>query len=186
LGHTGATSGPRTTGPQRITTVIAGPSSAQLSGHTRAGVAGRRDPPGISDTDRLTRLSRCLRRLANKASARWAPASPSGRADDLRAGLRARCPRRPCPRRALSIGRQGSSTDNHGPLPPTCSISPSGAVRRCFPAPGTLREQSEGEVEHVTAAGVVRAMQQRPGLSGIRHGCPNRWSRERESPADDA
>jgi hypothetical protein len=39
----GATSGPRTTGPQRTTTVSVGPSSAQLSTGTRVGVAGRSD-----------------------------------------------------------------------------------------------------------------------------------------------
>jgi hypothetical protein len=35
-------------------------------------------------------------------------------------------PRRPCPRCALRIGRQRSSTDNHGPCPclSTCRISP--------------------------------------------------------------
>jgi hypothetical protein len=38
--------GPRTTGPQRTTSVTAGPSSAQLTGHAEAGVAGRRGPPG--------------------------------------------------------------------------------------------------------------------------------------------
>ena len=43
---------------------------------------------------------------------------------------------RPCPRRALTIGRQRSPTDNHGrcPCPPTCSIGPYGAARACFPS----------------------------------------------------
>jgi hypothetical protein len=45
-------------------------------------------------------------------------------------------PRRPCPKRALSTGPQRSSTDNHGRCPcrPSCSISPSGAVRGSFPS----------------------------------------------------
>lgn len=40
-----------------------------------------------------------------------------------------RRPYRPCPQRALRIGRQRSSTDNHGrcSCPLSCSISPSGA-----------------------------------------------------------
>jgi hypothetical protein len=50
-GHIGATSGPRTTGPQWTTTVIAGPSSAQLAGQAEADVAGRRDPRQVSDTE---------------------------------------------------------------------------------------------------------------------------------------
>jgi hypothetical protein len=52
--------------------------------------------------------------------------------------LRAHRPRRPCPRRALSIGRQRSFTDNHGrcPCPPSCRIGPNGAVRGCFPSWG--------------------------------------------------
>jgi hypothetical protein len=40
------------------------------------------------------------------------------------------------PRRALSIGRQRSSTDDHGPCvrPSSCRISPSRAARGCFPS----------------------------------------------------
>jgi hypothetical protein len=42
---------------------------------------------------------------------------------------------RPCPRRALTIGRQRSPTDNHGrcPCSPTWSIRPSGTGRVSFP-----------------------------------------------------
>jgi hypothetical protein len=45
-------------------------------------------------------------------------------------------PRRPCPRRALTIGRQRSSTDNHGscPCPPSCRVSPPRAAPGCFPS----------------------------------------------------
>jgi hypothetical protein len=45
-------------------------------------------------------------------------------------------PHRRCPRRALTIGRQRSPTDNHGrcPCPPTCSIGPYGAARAGFPS----------------------------------------------------
>ena len=44
--------------------------------------------------------------------------------------------RRPCPHRARRIGPQRSPTDNHGrcPCPPSCTITPSGAVRGCFPS----------------------------------------------------
>jgi hypothetical protein len=50
--------------------------------------------------------------------------------------LRVTRSRRPCLRRALSIGRQRSSTDNHGRCPclPSCRISPDRAVRGCFPS----------------------------------------------------
>jgi hypothetical protein len=43
---------------------------------------------------------------------------------------------RPCPRRALTIGRQRSFTDNHGRCPcrPSCRIAPDGAVRGSFPS----------------------------------------------------
>jgi hypothetical protein len=53
-GPLGATSGPRTTGSQRTTTVIAGPSSAQLTGQVEADVAGHRDRSGLSDTEEVT------------------------------------------------------------------------------------------------------------------------------------
>ena len=45
-------------------------------------------------------------------------------------------PHRPCPGRALSIGRPRSFTDNKGRcvFPPSCGISPSGAVRGSFPS----------------------------------------------------
>jgi TrwC relaxase len=45
-------------------------------------------------------------------------------------------PHRPCPGRALSIGRQRSSTDNKGQCvaPPSCRIAPYGAVRGRFPS----------------------------------------------------
>jgi hypothetical protein len=45
-------------------------------------------------------------------------------------------PHRPCPGRALSIGRPRSSTDNKGQCvsPPSCRIAPHGAVRGSFPS----------------------------------------------------
>jgi hypothetical protein len=45
-------------------------------------------------------------------------------------------PHRPCPGRALSIGRQRSFTDNRGRcvFPPSCRIAPYGAVRGSFPS----------------------------------------------------
>jgi hypothetical protein len=53
-GHIGATSGPRTTGSQRTTTVNTGTPSAHLSGQTQAGVAGHNDPPQVPDTEGVT------------------------------------------------------------------------------------------------------------------------------------
>jgi hypothetical protein len=50
-GHIGAKSGPRTTRAQRTTTVISGPSSAQLIGQIWADAAGPRGPPGLSDRE---------------------------------------------------------------------------------------------------------------------------------------
>jgi hypothetical protein len=50
-GHGGATSGPRTTGPQRTTSVTVGLSSAQLTDQAEADVAGRRDAPRLPDTE---------------------------------------------------------------------------------------------------------------------------------------
>jgi hypothetical protein len=45
-------------------------------------------------------------------------------------------PHRPCPKRALSIGRQRSFTDNKGrcAFPPSCRIAPYGAARGSFPS----------------------------------------------------
>jgi hypothetical protein len=45
-------------------------------------------------------------------------------------------PHRPCPGRALRIGRQRSFTDNKGRcvFPPSCRIAPYGAVRGSFPS----------------------------------------------------
>jgi hypothetical protein len=45
-------------------------------------------------------------------------------------------PHRPCPGRALSIGRQRSFTDNKGRCvsPPSCRTAPYGAVRGSFPS----------------------------------------------------
>jgi hypothetical protein len=54
VGHTGATSGPQTTGSQRTTAVTTGPGSSQLTRQTSHGAAGRRSPHGISDTERVT------------------------------------------------------------------------------------------------------------------------------------
>jgi hypothetical protein len=48
LGHIRA---PRTTGSQRTTTVTAGASSAQLTGHTPPPAADGCNPPRISDTE---------------------------------------------------------------------------------------------------------------------------------------
>jgi hypothetical protein len=62
-------------------------------------------------------------------------ASPSGELVLTRQAHERR-PHRPCPGRALSIGRQRSSTDNHGRCqsPSSCRISRYGAVRGSFPS----------------------------------------------------
>lgn len=59
-------------------------------------------------------LPRALQSLANKASGRLEPASPSGRAGHVAATLRARSSSPAMPPPCPSIGRQRSSTDNHG------------------------------------------------------------------------
>jgi len=63
---------------------------------------------------------------------------------------RAASSRRLCPQRALRMGRQRSSTDNHGscPCPASCRVSPSGAVAECSQARGA---------ELTTRSGTVRA-----------------------------
>src|SRR5215217_934744 len=50
---------------------------------------------------------------------------------------------RPCPGRALSIGRQRSFTDNKGRcvVPPSCRIAPYGAVRGSFPSSRFLQHR---------------------------------------------
>src|SRR5215212_9081012 len=60
---------------------------------------------------------------------------PSAELVTVAATLRAPSSSLAVPRRALTIGRKRSSTDNHGscPCPPSCTISPSGAGRGCFP-----------------------------------------------------
>ena len=50
-GHIGATSGPRTTGSQRTTTVTSGPASCQFTSHIRPDSAGRRQRPAVPDTE---------------------------------------------------------------------------------------------------------------------------------------
>ncbi len=87
-----------------------------------------------------------LRRLVNEASGRPRRTSPSAELAPSLRRLRQVRPRRPCPRRALRIGRQRSSTDNHGrcPCPPSCKdqplrsgprVLPKLAVRVRFPSP---------------------------------------------------
>ena len=56
-GHIGPTSGPPTAGSQRTTAVTIGPASCQLTSHIRLESAGHLEPPGISDTEKLS-LSR--------------------------------------------------------------------------------------------------------------------------------
>jgi hypothetical protein len=53
-GHTGATSGPRSTGLQRTTPVTTGPLSAPLIDQMRADVAGRLDDLALPDTEEVT------------------------------------------------------------------------------------------------------------------------------------
>jgi hypothetical protein len=53
-GHIGATSGPRTTGSQRTTTVTSGPASCQFTSHIRPDSAGRRQRPAVPDTEEVT------------------------------------------------------------------------------------------------------------------------------------
>jgi hypothetical protein len=71
--------------------------------------------------------------LANEATGRRDRASPSGQAGRRRPAGFAQVV---IAGRALSIGRQRSTTDNHGscPCPPSCRITPSGAGRGCFPS----------------------------------------------------
>ena len=54
-GHIRATSGLRTVGSQRTTAVASGPASCQLISHIRLDSAGHLEPPGISDTEAVTR-----------------------------------------------------------------------------------------------------------------------------------
>jgi hypothetical protein len=54
LGHIGATSGPRTTGSQRTTSVTIGQVTTQLTEQTRPSAAGRRAAPRIPDTEGVT------------------------------------------------------------------------------------------------------------------------------------
>jgi hypothetical protein len=74
------------------------------------------------------------------------PAEPATVADSLEQ----RRPHRPCPRSALSIGRQRSSTDNHGscPCPPTCRIRPHRAGRGSFPSSRWSHWSAVGSVRH--------------------------------------
>ena len=55
-GHTGATSGPRTTGSQRTTAVTTGQTTAQLTEQTRPSAAGRHAAPRIPDTEEAVSL----------------------------------------------------------------------------------------------------------------------------------
>jgi hypothetical protein len=50
-GHSGATSGPRTTRPQRTTPVISGSASSQFTGQNRPSAAGRHHHPALSRTE---------------------------------------------------------------------------------------------------------------------------------------
>ena len=53
-GHTGATSGPRTTGSQRTTPVTPGPVSQQFTARKRSGIAGHQHRPALPDTEEVT------------------------------------------------------------------------------------------------------------------------------------
>jgi hypothetical protein len=66
-GHTGATPGPRTTGPQRTTAVTIGPASAPLNEWTRPSAAGRRDLPRLPYTEDVAPTAAPPSRLANEA-----------------------------------------------------------------------------------------------------------------------
>jgi hypothetical protein len=67
-------------------------------------------------------------------------------------------PHRPCPKRALSIGRQRSFTDNKGrcAFPPSCRITPYGAARGSFPSlrcPGSCRLRSARVADPIPGRG---------------------------------
>jgi hypothetical protein len=68
--HTGATSGPRITRPQRTTPVTVGPSSAQFIGQT-ASIAGGRDHPGLPDTEEVASPLRPGQRLRGLPRLKW-------------------------------------------------------------------------------------------------------------------
>jgi hypothetical protein len=72
--------------------------------------------------------------LTTLESPRASPSGPAGVAASAR--LCAASSGRPCPERALRIGRQRSATENHGrgPCPPSCRISPSRAERAGVPS----------------------------------------------------
>jgi hypothetical protein len=87
-------------------------------------------------------------------------------------------PRRPCPRRALTTGRQRSSTDNHGRYlgPPSWRISPSGAARGSFPSsrwaalgPRPGRERPERLGQPRATVGIMCPAQQPPRPSAAGH-----------------
>jgi hypothetical protein len=61
-GHTGATSGPRTTGLQRTTTVTSGPAFCQLIGESRASAAGHHHP-ALPDTEEVASAAAPMRSL---------------------------------------------------------------------------------------------------------------------------
>jgi hypothetical protein len=70
---------------------------------------------------------------------RWSPRTALALRSSWRplpAGFEQRRPRRPCPRRALSIGRQRSFTDNSSPSPCllSCISGPRWVTRGCFPS----------------------------------------------------
>ena len=77
--------------------------------------------------------------LANEARGRRGLPRPAAELVAIAPSFEHRRPPRPCPRRALHIGPQRSSTDNHGlcPCAPSCRIGPYRAVRGSSQARGS-------------------------------------------------
>ena len=71
-GHTGATSGPRRTGLQRITTVTSGPA-CQPTGQSRPSTAGHHHHPALPDTEAVMELSLVVT-VDRGVPARWSQA----------------------------------------------------------------------------------------------------------------